>query len=216
MEDYFLKKFESKSDQELLQIIGRKESYQRAAVNAAIELYNERNSATISRLYDQEESITSETDKGSILTSFTLRPFFRTLSYREFLTSFALGSFYIAFLSVVEYYSDEIESEGLDTFLKWVVGIVLILISHMMYRFEHGRSNNFIGRAFHDLISFVFLVLIRNIYFYIVHDSVSFIVDGGLGVFIVILFFVVLFTFFIESIVAFIKFILRLLRWQIF
>ncbi|MEK6477093.1 hypothetical protein WJR50_06150 [Catalinimonas sp. 4WD22] len=212
MEDYFLKKFESKSDQELLQIIGRKEGYQKAAVNAAIELYNERNATTIPKLYDKEDFVGSEANKGSTIRSLDLKPFLRTLSYRDFLTSFALAMFYLALTSVIKFYGDEIEPERLGDAIIILSGFIIILACHIIYKIEHHRANNFVGRVTQDLLFMVLLILLKKSYDSLVYNNNYFSLDD----FIHFGFLFLILSVAIELLVTVLRYVLRWFKCQIF
>ena len=83
---------------------------------------------------------------------FGTRDFFRTLSYREFVTVFALALLLNAAMFLFQYF---LYLEWFGHYGRWlllVIGLVIILMNHVVYRFEHRRSNNYIGRNIADYL----------------------------------------------------------------
>lgn len=91
---------------------------------------------------------------------FFAKPFIRTLGYREFLTSLSLALLLLALYSVIDYYSNEDWIEN-NYSLLWYGLLGVTIPANHIYRVEHGRANNFIGRNFHD---YIFLVLFITLY----------------------------------------------------
>ena len=91
--------------------------------------------------------------------------FFRTLSYRESLTSFSLAIFIISlkYIRNFYYYVDFIESTNNWAFNSFFFALIMIL-NHIFYRIEHKRHNVFYVRIFIDVIFILIYVVLRNIF----------------------------------------------------
>lgn len=87
---------------------------------------------------------------------FGTQAFFRTLSSREFATSLSLAVLFVALYRTIAYYSIEDWIQHKETILKLSVFSGVLLISHIIYRLEHRRQNNFAGRCLHDGIFLFF------------------------------------------------------------
>ena len=137
--------------------------------------------------------------------SFDIKPFVRTLSYREFLTSiscilaiFAIGAI-LRYLSIV-------------TPPIFLMGLLLVSImcSHIVYKAEHRRSNSFVGRLAHDVISIsAFLIVSFSLQ---LRDST--ISGDGLVIFFVVIL-VVMFLIIFELIIGLFRKLLFNLKWPI-
>lgn len=139
------------------------------------------------------------------IDSLNLRPFLRTLSYREYTTSISLGFLSIAILAILEHYGFWLNSEYL------IFIISFIPIGHIVYKIEHKRSNNFVGRVLHDTV-FIFIFLILK-FIWIKMKSEPFHFDSDNVVFNFFLFLILLVIY--EIIIGIIKKGLKILRWQI-
>lgn len=218
MENYFLEKFKSKSKHELELIVANQANYQPEAVRAAIELLNGNNELEIP-IPQQAEATkepTEDSNFGVLSLSFNYKPFFRTLSYREFVTGLALTLLFHSLFEIVDYYSNERFFE--NSLRAWKISffVAVFLCNHVYYRFEHRRSNNFIGRSFSDLILLIILILLRVGYELILDSNYRLNLDvDGVGFFFIILGIVIM-VFAFETSVALLKFLLKRIRCQVF
>lgn len=218
MEKYFLDRFKNKTKDELQGIIDNSGSYQPAALNAAIQLLNEKIEIPIP-LPNSQESANSrfeDSNTGNMPFGIDYRPFLRTLSYREFLTSFTLALLYQAFHELLKYYSDERIFENSYKNIQLILLIVLILANHVYYKFEHKRSNNFSGRIINDIIFLTILLFTKVIYELIKDSSYSFSINvSELGLVFFIIGLVIL-LFGLELLFAVLKYLLNLIMCRIF
>jgi hypothetical protein len=145
---------------------------------------------------------------------FSTKDFVRTLSYREFVTSLSLALLLLAIYTLINYYSNEDWIGNNETALRWTAFSMILLLNHIFYKVEHKRSNNFIGRNFHDhifLLLFVSLYKLRRLLY---GSGLSLDVEGiGDAIVSVLLF--IIFVMFFELAVAMLKRGLKLVRWQI-
>lgn len=145
---------------------------------------------------------------------FSTRNFVRTLSYREFVTSFSLALLLLASYSLLDYYSNEDWISNNESLIKRTLFCFLIPINHILYRDEHERPNNFIGRNFHDYIFLLLFVSLYKLRLFLYGSSLSFNVEG-IGSAIVFLLVFIIIVLLIELAVAILKRGLKLLQWQI-
>src|SRR5687767_7896207 len=95
--------------------------------------------------------------KPNIDYSFSIRPYVRSLSYREFLTCSSIALLQIAAFDAIDYSSDNDWTIFNVSLVKTLSFFIFIFLNHIFYKLEHKRANNFIGRNIHDYI-FVLLV----------------------------------------------------------
>ncbi len=81
-----------------------------------------------------------------------LRYFFRTISYKEFLSILSLV-FFIICLNYLEYFYPEARIFTLTKYwlLEFFIFAVIMSINHVFYKIEHNRSNIYIGRIIIDI-----------------------------------------------------------------
>lgn len=94
--------------------------------------------------------------------------FFRTLSYREFLTVICLATFTVSLQIIREFYyweNDLIESSNNFGF-NFIVFTLIIYSNHFIYKLEHKRFNVFYVRVFIDLFFFLIYVIFKNYLFF--------------------------------------------------
>lgn len=214
MENYFLTRFQRKTRAELQRIVDNPERYRTEAVLAATKLLNEK-----IFLIPDDEAYPKEDKNLEVerpFTSFDYRPFFRTLSYREFLTSISIALFALAVIEIINYYSDERFFEGTHSSWTWFTILLAFPANHIIYRYEHRRSNNFIGRSINDLFLLVSLIIVVISYRLIIGGSYNFrIIDGVLS-FAIVVIGITMTIFSFEIGLGFLKIILKKIRCQIF
>lgn len=216
MEEYFLNKYQSKTEIELQRIVDNKEHYQPDAVVAAAKLLNLKLDEPQPLLLDDYESKEKNTKGDKLSLSFDHTPFFRTLSYREFLTSCCLAISSLAIYEIIDYYSDERFFENTHGTWKWYIFLSVFLVNHIIYRFEHKRSNNLIGRSINDLFLLVSIVLIRSFYAFTMGISYDYSIDNSVTGVVLVLFMLPFFIFAFEMGVGILNYSLKKLRCQIF
>ena len=148
--------------------------------------------------------------QSTISDSFDKEAFFRPLSYRDFLTPFTLAISLLAFYQVMQYYLNEHWIADHWVSIAIVAFLVAPLLNHAIYKLEHRRSNNFVGRVLHDLIFFLIFFILFNVRTYILFGSIRQ-PDEGLPA----VFGVVIVAFIFEILVAILKRLLRLFKWQV-
>lgn len=147
--------------------------------------------------------------------SFRVMPFFRALSYRDFFTSISIALSVVALQALVRFLSSE---EWLDANMYSVNITMLLLmvpVNHILFRIEHKRQNNFIGRVLHDFILIAAYWLINKFYTYLVTDRfyIDLEEDTMVVFFIIIVFIFLVMTF--EAVIALLKRLLNMFMWQV-
>ncbi len=145
---------------------------------------------------------------------FSPRDFSRTLSYREFLSSLSLALLLLALCAVVDYYDNEDWIANNESAIKWTLICVLLPVNHIFYKVEHKRSNNFIGRNFHDYIFIFLFVVLHKLRLFLYGLGLSIGIEGVGGAIVLLLVFIIMVMLF-ELAVAILKRGLNFLRWQI-
>lgn len=145
---------------------------------------------------------------------FSTRNFRRSLSYREFVTALSIAVLVLAGHAIIYYFSD-IEWVGNNNqMLRVILILVLAPVNHVFYKIEHKRQNNFIGRNLHDYIFLLCFITVVKFYSWINGNAIS----VGFGNFqssvMAIIGLIILIILF-ETVVAFLKIILRYFRWRV-
>ena len=218
MEDYFLTRFQKKTRIELQRIIDNQEQYRPEAVLAATKLLNKNLSEQVLPVLDEAAYPTKEKkiEVDWLSLSFDYRPFFRTLSYREFLTSISIALFGLSIIEIINYYSDERFFEDTHSTWKWYTILFVFLAIHIIYKHEHKRSNNFLGRSINDLFLLVSLVLLTISYKFVIGGTYDFRIENGVLGIIIIVTVITMAIFSFEIGLGFLKMLLKKIRCQIF
>jgi hypothetical protein len=194
MSDFFYRRYQEKTNDQLREIIKNEGNYQRTAVKAAIRIINERNGIDI-----KPKEIPKFEDKGSFHLMFDIRFFQKTFCFEDVLTWITLAFADMAFIQLALYFSAE---PWLKDNLAWViiafVGLTTVA-NHIFFKQYHRHSNNFIGRVLHDFGHWFLLAALSCIYLLIANDT-------RLSIESLVFFFVlVLGTFFFEFFVSVLK-----------
>lgn len=217
MEEYYLNKYQNKSKIELQRIIDNKDDYQLDAVKAAAKLLNvELNEPAVPIAYYENSGAKDRKLKNDrISRSFNFYPFFRSLSYREFMTVISIALVYLAICEILEYYSDERFFQ--DSYQTWKLYTFLFsfLANHIFYKIEHHRSNNFIGRSINDLLLLIAILLTQKTYAFLLGNSYSFSTNSSFLGEILMLFLLPFFIFSFEILIGILKVLFRKIKWQI-
>jgi hypothetical protein len=148
-----------------------------------------------------------------LFQSFNPKPFARTLSYRDFITSLSFALLFLAWHRILHYYSSENWMQSNEYFLR-VGGLALLIpANHVLYRLEHRRSNNFIGRNFHDYIFLMLTAVVFKLHAYLFGlvwslqaNTVSAIVSLNLAIFLILIF---------EAFLSLLKRLLNKVKWHV-
>lgn len=203
--DYFLKKYKHKSKYELRLILKNRDHYQSEAVEAALELYDLRKG-------EGSEQKIKERPRYSKDGEFSVPgPSFSGLT-----TAFALSLFVLSLSEILFYYSSErLFEDSVATWRIWIY-VFAFLSNHIIYKLEYGESNVFLGRSLNDVILLVMMFVTKISYEFMLDSSYrpDIVLSGGqlfTGFFSIA---ILIFCF--EACVAFLKFLLGLVRCQIF
>jgi hypothetical protein len=145
--------------------------------------------------------------------SFSTKDFIRALSYRDFLTPFSLALLFIALREAIGYFSFVEWIDANSSLIIAAFMVLIALVNHIIYKIEHNRPNNFIGRCIQDII-FVFLVIIFLEIRTQIWNGMS-VVEFNVGGVIGVTFGVAIFVTLFELVVAFLKRCLNYFKWRI-
>lgn len=146
--------------------------------------------------------------KLEIDDSFNIRPYLRSLSHRELFTCLSLALLFVAVTDAIEWAADNTRALKIAIFVTFTIG------NHVFYKLEHRRPNNFAGRNIHDYIFLTLVVLITKVKMWILGYDITFgsdIIGGAVGMIVIAIILVIL----LELLVAGLKRILTLTKWQI-
>ncbi|MGJ3233898.1 hypothetical protein [Marivirga sp.] len=211
MIEYFLEKYKDKTDYDLLSIINNKIDYRHEAVNAAIKIYNERNSTSIPFIGDFNE-VKKEENKPSESRSLK---FLKSLRLKDFYTLITISIFLCSIYSLISLYGSE------DFFIdnrEWIEKMFFFLSFiwiHILYKYDHNKSNSFFGRVQLDILFLIILLLVKFLIDFIFdgfQTSYDIDISGDTPIFIFIVFLLLLL---LELVIEVMKKILRTLKVEI-
>ena len=218
MEDYFLTKFQRKTRIELQRIVDNQGHYRPEAILAATKLLNKKLSEQDLPILDEAAYPTKEENSkvDRLSLNFDYRPFFRTLSYREFLTSISIALLALALIGIINYYSDERFLVDVHSTWRLYTILFVFIANHIIYKQEHKRSNNFLGRYINDLFLLVLMILLTVTYKFILGDTYTLPTANGVLSIIIIISVILIIIFSFEIGLEFLKILLKKIRCQIF
>jgi hypothetical protein len=154
--------------------------------------------------------------KGRDFIDLTLgtKDFVRTLSYRDIWTSIALALLLSAINEIMDYYSLDDWINAKSNLLMGIFSLIVIAFNHILYKIEHKRSNNFIGRVLHDCVFLLCFAAIGRLNQFFAGSGFS-IGFENMGSFFFTTISVLFFIFAYEVLIAFFKRLLKLFRWRI-
>lgn len=153
--------------------------------------------------------------RTDILDSFSPKPYLRTFGRRDVFTCLSLALFLLAFGTLLDYYSN---SDWVGEYQNFTLGLscfILMIVNHIFYRFEHKRSNNFIGRIINDCLLLMTFMLVAKTIGLLRGGSLNF-ETGNIASSISMLILIFTLMVCLELLVAAFRRILNLLKWQIF
>jgi hypothetical protein len=157
-----------------------------------------------------------EKTKGRDFIDLTLgtKDFVRTLSYRDIFTSISLALLLLAIREIIDYYSLDDWINAKSNLLMGIVTLVIIAFNHILYKIEHKRSNNFIGRVLHDCMFLLCYATIGKLEQLLTGSGFT-ITFEDIGSFFSTGIFLLVFLVGYEVVIAFFKRVLKLFRWRI-
>jgi len=231
MKDHFLKSLRNKSEEELLYIIKHKENYQLAAVEAAAELLSlpkavkpdEENCFPVKqveikhKISHTQAPLLERTLADKLNDSFNLSVFFNSHLSKNLITLVSLGLFFLFLINGYKLYRHETWMIENGNLLRLGTSMFILIINHILFKIDHKKSNNFIGRCISDLIFIAFYFMLAKIHGILTNDNYSFLPGEDLLLASLFLYF---FSFTIviasyEVIIAIFKRLLRLVKWEI-
>ncbi|MEQ9098452.1 MAG: hypothetical protein RIF36_09495 [Imperialibacter sp.] len=216
MEDIYVSKLKEKSSQQLKQLIRNKDKYRAEAVNAAIRILNERDGGVRPLLSQQEVVRRREriSDFDWLYLCFNLRLYMRSFKVNDLINPLVAALFLLSLTEIVEWYANEDFMSDNSGKLQSIFVLVAVLFSHLLYRLDHGFSNNFIGRVFSDTILSFFFTILEDLHGLLTGET-SGVFPKGAASFFGVVFAMAWLAFFFETCVGLVKSISRSFKWHI-
>ena len=217
MESFFREKFKNKTKEDLLQIVSNERDYQPEAVKIALEILNEE-TYKVSVSHSEAQDLVDQDHYKSkkSIKPFNLRPFLRSWSHRDLFSILALAPLTIALNEVVILYSNERFIEGNVETINFIVLFGILIGHHIVYKKEHKRSNNFIGRSTNDLFFIIVFIIIRSIYSILIGLGSPISQTDNFFDILVIPLAIVLIIFAFELLLSMINRFFKLFKWNLF
>ncbi|MBW1297812.1 hypothetical protein [Aquimarina litoralis] len=171
---HFKKKFEEKTDQELLYILENTSSYQDDAVEAAKLILEWRKNVGIEIVAQPRQEAIHDNRSNTAVSSLDPKLYLKSFGKKDLLTTFTVSYFCFALVSLFKFYSDEPFFEDLRIAFAVSLFPVMFSISHFLYRVDHKRLNNLSGRFLQDILLVLFLVTISWALFYLKNGYIRF------------------------------------------
>ncbi len=137
--------------------------------------------------------------------------FLKNFGLNLILTNISLALLFLLFReTLILVFSTSLIYKIVQENLKFI-GILIVIINHLIYRKEYRESNNYIGRCLNDsilILSFLFVIQLFNLY-----NDPSYSVPNlpfWSVIFLTILIFLLIIIF--ETLVAFLKYVLKLVK----
>jgi hypothetical protein len=166
-ENPLIKKFQEKTKIELERIVSSEKHTLKAKEAAKYLLKN--NSFRLneviakSKEYRNTKNETKSINKS--VSPFNLNLFIKTISYREFLSLISSILLLICFILLRDFYSDyDFISSLYNPFLFILILSSSAFLNHIVYKFEHKRNNNYLGRVITDVAFFIFYSIFLLLY----------------------------------------------------
>lgn len=139
--------------------------------------------------------------------------FFRGFSFRDIYTAITVALALTALIDILNFYGDEDWLED-----KWYGNITLYIflsipIIHILYKKDHRRSNDFIGRCLHITIFIFAFYIIRQVYSLIFYSQLHSVLEDP--PFYLMPFALMVLAVILEIPSTLLRFILTTFKWQI-
>ena len=211
MSEILLPKFRSKSKEELQEILEKPHYYDPLSIAAAQTILKEKEEQE--RLASIHESkVTSKKKYKESTKSFH---FIETYQWSDFWTMIAVAFFWMCLQAIIGYYGGEpIFEEVSVLWLSLPLFLIMPLIGHVFYRFDHGYSNNFLGRWMATTFLICLFAIIGVVYDYYRDGIIKSIFEDTESVlmsFVVIIVISVVY----EALVWLLRKFLRALKWDV-
>lgn len=147
MKDHFIEKFKSRTKEELLAIFNDRENYQKAAVEAAIEILAAKHDFNP----ETYENTTAKIDHPPRYTkkSKHLNPaYFRSFSSREVWSSLSAAAAFLAMMWILREFEMGEINDGILFLGLFILYLLSNVLNHLFYLKEHKRSLPFLAGFF--------------------------------------------------------------------
>ena len=208
----YYKKLQTKKTKDLELMFRHPSMYEPLALDAAKFIIEERLAGSASEPVTIKFNSKRPNKDNPAKKVFQTR-FLRSFSFRDIYTAITVALVLTALMHILNFYADEDWLEN-----KWYANnniyiFLTIPVIHILYKKEHGRSNDFIGRCLHVLIFIFALYSIRQIYSLTFSSQFHFVL-GDIPFYLIPLLLMVL-VIFLELPSTLLRFILTLFKWRI-
>lgn len=220
--DFFLSRFQFKTDNELQEILNGGDSYTIAAKQAAGKILEDRKAlransqehekVTIPLKNSATENIRKPQKMG--IHPFDPTPYLRSWGLKDLITHLSIGTTWLAIFELMIYYSSEPLIYSIIKVISIGLYLATLVINHVLYRKDHDKSNNYFGRCLSDLGSLVIFGILVTIYHALMSDSFNPLISNPEDMIALALSFFLIFMG-IEAIISLFKYLFRFLKWRI-
>lgn len=148
----FIQKFSEKTENEL-HVILASDKHVPEAKEAAKFIIENKSYKILSSNKDSIKPIVPKkrTEKNTTI-AFELRLFFKTFGHREVLSLISSILLFISLIFIREFYSNHDFFKSINNnFFNVLIFTLIIISNHIIYKWEHGRSNSYVGRFCMDM-----------------------------------------------------------------
>lgn len=141
------------------------------------------------------------------------RAYLKSLGIKDVLTIVSLAMTELLLIHLTRYFINEPQLTLFVRIFAYTLSILVFLSAHILYRQDHGRSNNFIGRSLSDLFLFITLGLLFTTHSLFQIEASPFFQDPGqaFGITFLLVFVFLLF----EALVSLVIFLFSFLKWRL-
>ena len=210
MVEHFKDKFKNKTDEELYFILENSDSYNKDAVRAADIILEMRKGINIEIV---AEPLTEEVYEEDLkISHFDPKSFLRAFNSKDVLTAFSSAVLWTALQEGFAFFKSEDYFDGLEIGINLLIFFFVFTINHVIYRMDHNRSNNYLGRVLHSLLVLAFFIVIKSLFYSLVDlNFISFI--GGHNIWNLLGF--IFFISFSELLIGVLRRFFKFIRWEI-
>lgn len=217
--DFFLTRFRQRTNDELEIIVRTSDgTYSPEAVEAAVQILAERKNAGVVLTTSSPGAEILEkknTEKSKHIHPFNPLPYLKSFGLNDLLTLLSVGMFLQAIAQLSRYYNYEPDLRLTKIIILVSLLVFSILLTHILYKKDHKKANNYLGRCIQDTFLFMAMSIYISLYDAIANQGgyYPYFEDGeSLLAFVIGMFFI---SLIFEGLVSLFKFVFRFLKWQI-
>ncbi len=218
---FFLTRFKHRTDQELQTIIDGEDFAVDAKEAARIILKEREASGLVIEPVEETKSPPPLPSLPPPLPSekMGIHPFngmiyLRSWTVKDLITHLTIGIAWLAIYQLLIYYNNEPEIFPIVRNTGLALYFTTIVFNHVLYRKDHGRSNNYLGRCMSDLAFFITFIISDLFFNTLFRNNVGTLSITEENLIQVMVGLCIIFMA-VEAVIALLKYLLRLLKWEI-